>query len=167
MNSGPHTGHVVAVDDPEGRGRVRVEIPGIADASAWAMPLVPGAGRKRGLYAVPDIGAEVMVLFVGGDPEEIFYAPSWGAGDVPDEAGGSPQVFVLASEHYVVVLDDRVPQLSIRHRASGDGIQHNGSTRAMTVSSTTSISIEATGRVAISGAVVTLQGRPVGPGGSI
>lgn len=170
-NPGPHPGSVYDNDDPRKLGRVRVRIPGIADAPAtgWALPYGVGAGANRGLWAIPKPGDEVVVFFDQCDPEHPYYVSSnWGIGEVPVESEGSPDVRVLASDLYVVVMDDRGPgRLTILHRASGNRIEHDGGSLSMTLDATTRVTITATGQVDIRGALVTIQGRPVAGAGPI
>lgn len=68
---GAHLGLVTSVNDPDGMGRVQVQLVGPdADGTAlqWARAAVPFAGANRGTFLIPDVGDEVLVLFVGGDP---------------------------------------------------------------------------------------------------
>ena len=64
---------VTAVDDPDGLGRV--EIRPLArqghdgqSATLWARVAVPFAGESRGAFLLPDVGDEVLIAFLGGDP---------------------------------------------------------------------------------------------------
>lgn len=63
-------GQVTNINDPEKLGRVRVKFPGLGggDESAWARPVLPGAGSQRGLDLRPEIDDEVIVAFAQGDP---------------------------------------------------------------------------------------------------
>ena len=56
---------VTNAKDPENRGRVKVKFPFLSDAyeSTWARPLQPGAGPKRGITLLPEVGDEVLVAF--------------------------------------------------------------------------------------------------------
>jgi phage baseplate assembly protein gpV len=55
-------GRVLAVDDPDGRGRVRVALPAFGDPDiGWLGVVCPGAGRGKGLVALPDVGDTVAV----------------------------------------------------------------------------------------------------------
>lgn len=66
-------GAVVAVvtdaNDPENLGRVKVKYPWMTnDAdSFWARIISAGAGPETGLFMVPEVGDEVMVIFEHGD----------------------------------------------------------------------------------------------------
>lgn len=127
---GISVGTVVRRDDPKGLGRVKVRIPGILEPeSGWALPVgVPGGGSKdRGLWWVPDNGAEVAVFFNQGDADDPRYMPGhWGMpnniADVPDASdGGDPDVRVLAFGAYDVVVDTRggSKKLEIIDKADG------------------------------------------------
>ncbi len=61
---------VADVDDPLGQGRVRVTFPFLgSDAQAhWAPIASPMAGNDRGVFMVPEVGDEAVVLFERGDP---------------------------------------------------------------------------------------------------
>lgn len=62
-------GVVADVDDPEDRGRVRVQLPAYPDLSTgWAPVLLPAAGRDKGVVALPEVDDTVLVLLPGQDP---------------------------------------------------------------------------------------------------
>lgn len=56
-------------NDPDKVGRVRVQLVGMAEdaSSAWARVLTLGAGDKRGLVLMPEVGDEVLVAFEDDD----------------------------------------------------------------------------------------------------
>ena len=90
---GAHIATVVSVVDPDGRSRVQVQVMGAdADGSAllWARVAVPFAGNNRGAFLIPDVGDEVLVLFVGGDPRfPVVAGALWnGRTSVPETIGG-------------------------------------------------------------------------------
>jgi len=62
-------GEVSDIDDPDGRGRVQVALPGYDQAlSTWMMVLQLGAGADKGLVALPEVGDLVLVGLPDGDP---------------------------------------------------------------------------------------------------
>ncbi|TNH30695.1 type IV secretion protein Rhs [Micromonospora orduensis] len=62
-------GTVTDVADPDGLGRVRLTLPTYGDLDAgWLGVLCPGAGRGKGLVALPDPDDTVLVVLPGGEP---------------------------------------------------------------------------------------------------
>ncbi|MCG5501138.1 phage baseplate assembly protein V [Ectothiorhodospira lacustris] len=62
-------GEVCDVADPESRGRVQVLLDSYAEAvSPWLLVTQPGAGRDKGLVALPEVGDQVVVALPEGDP---------------------------------------------------------------------------------------------------
>ncbi len=68
---GLHVGLVTALEgDPDGEHRIQVRIPMI-DATGegvWARVATLDAGENRGSFFLPEVGDEVIVGFLGGDP---------------------------------------------------------------------------------------------------
>ena len=62
-------GLVTNNQDPDKLGRVKVRFPwlGDSDESAWARLATPMAGKDRGLYFLPEVDDEVLVVFEHGD----------------------------------------------------------------------------------------------------
>jgi uncharacterized protein involved in type VI secretion and phage assembly len=62
-------GKVTNNSDPDGLGRVRVTFPWLSDAdeSFWARIAAPMAGNDRGVYFLPEVDDEVLVVFERGD----------------------------------------------------------------------------------------------------
>lgn len=89
---------VTDVDDPEKLGRVKVRLfafdgPSGQDGPLWARVAVPFAGGKRGAFMLPDIGDEVIVTFVNGDPRlAIVFGGLWNGHDAPPEQLGGATV---------------------------------------------------------------------------
>ena len=89
-------GVVTNVKDPENRNRVQVRLfnaDGVADQDGpmWARVAVPFAGDKRGAFFIPDVGDEVVVVFLSGDPRSAIVIGSlWNGRDsAPETLGGS------------------------------------------------------------------------------
>ncbi len=95
---GKYRGTVTQNIDPERKGRLQVEVPGVLGLvpSSWAEPCVPLAGPTgppMGIFLVPPIGAGVWVEFEKGDPSHpVWVGCRWGAqSDVPLAAqAGNP-----------------------------------------------------------------------------
>src|SRR5262245_53713099 len=89
---------VIAVDDSEKLGRVQVRLfafdgPSGQDGPLWARVAVPFAGGKRGSFMLPDVGDEVIVTFVNGDPRlAIVFGGLWNGRDAPPEQLGGKTV---------------------------------------------------------------------------
>ncbi|MBL8148005.1 MAG: VgrG-related protein [Anaerolineae bacterium] len=56
-------------NDPDNMGRVKLKFPWFADdaESNWSRIAMPGAGKDRGFFVLPEIGDEVLVAFLSGD----------------------------------------------------------------------------------------------------
>lgn len=89
--AGAHLAEVVSVQDPAGIGRVQVRLLGFdgvgeQDGPVWARVAAPFAGADRGAFLIPDVGDEVVVLFVNGDPRwPLVVGGVWNGGAGPPE----------------------------------------------------------------------------------
>ncbi len=95
LQGGSYLAEVVAVNDPDQLGRVQIRLfsfDGVDDQDApiWARLAVPFAGDRRGAFFVPDVGDEVLVSFVNGDPRlPVVIGGLWsGSAAVPEQLGG-------------------------------------------------------------------------------
>jgi hypothetical protein len=87
---------VVSVADPDRLDRVEIELlsrtgfrnqPG----TLWARVAVPFAGPNHGAFMLPDVGSEVLVGFLQGDPRyPIVIGSLWNGGaSAPERLGGA------------------------------------------------------------------------------
>jgi uncharacterized protein involved in type VI secretion and phage assembly len=88
--SSAHLAVVKSVLDPEGKGRVQVQLHGPdpeGEALVWARVAVPFAGSNYGAFLLPDVDEQVLVVFSGGDVRyPIVIGSLWtGADDLPEE----------------------------------------------------------------------------------
>jgi len=110
--AGVWVGVVTNNQDPEGLGRVKVSFPGLdfADESAWARVATPMAGPGCGLYFLPEVDDEVLVLFEHGDLRRPYVMGAlWNGRDKPpaDNAdGGNPVRLIRSRSGHVIRLDD-------------------------------------------------------------
>lgn len=96
LASGAYLARVVSVQDPASRNRVQVRVfntDAMADQDApiWARVAVPFAGSNRGAFLIPDVGDEVLVIYLNGDARfPIVIGSLWnGADQAPDALGGN------------------------------------------------------------------------------
>jgi uncharacterized protein involved in type VI secretion and phage assembly len=89
---------VTSVDDPEGLGRVRVQLPAFGDIeTGWIQVLGLGAGAKKGLAILPDTDDQVLVSLVrGGLGQAIVLGGLYDGGNPdPGVEGGNVRRFSL------------------------------------------------------------------------
>lgn len=113
---GAHLAEVVDLNDPENLARVQVRLysfDGVDghDGPIWARVATPFAGNNRGTFFIPDVGDEVLVVFVNGDPRHpIVVGGLWNGSDTAPEsiAGGRNLKKVIRSKNGVkVTLEDQ------------------------------------------------------------
>ena len=91
---GSYLAEVVDVADPEGLSRVKVRLlncDGVTDQDGpiWARVAAPFAGNQRGAFFIPDVGDEVLVVFVHGDSRwPIVVGGLWNGNAAPPETLG-------------------------------------------------------------------------------
>jgi phage protein D/phage baseplate assembly protein gpV len=94
-------GTVTRVDDPDSLGRVSVSLPAIGKVETeWLGVVAAGAGSGKGLVVMPDVGDQVLVLFVGGDISQgVVLGGLYGTHGPGDYGvdGGSIRRFILAT----------------------------------------------------------------------
>ncbi len=111
---GCHLALVTDLNDPDHRNRVKVRLlalDGEGRAEIWARVALPFAGDNRGAFFIPDVGDEVLVSFVAGDPRfPIVLGGLWNGSAAPPASisGGQNRLKVLRSKNGVqITLDDQ------------------------------------------------------------
>ena len=96
LGAGAYLAQVVNVLDPAGHNRVQLRVfntDGIndQDGPVWARVVVPFAGGNRGAFFMPDVGDEVLVVYLSGDSRfPVVLGGLWNGHDsAPDSFGGS------------------------------------------------------------------------------
>lgn len=185
---GIHEGVVTQNVDPRGLGRIRVRVPGITDdaGSAWALPVSVGGGTHgRGIWDIPDVGAEAYVFFLGGDPDKPRYlAGHWGAPkgqtEVPravreaieqDGVAAQTKVKVWETAAFELVLDERAGKERAYLRAKDRGEALDGGSALMieldhasgtlTLSGTVAIVLRTLGLFDVKSLVAQVNGRKI------
>lgn len=92
LGPGAFLAHVVSVQDPDNKNRVQVRIynaDGVngQDGPVWARVVVPFAGNNRGAFFIPDVGDEVLVVYLSGDPRfPVVLGGLWNGHDTAPES---------------------------------------------------------------------------------
>jgi uncharacterized protein involved in type VI secretion and phage assembly len=144
-------GEVTSVDDPDGRGRVRVSFPAYGDVeSDWLGVVVPGAGGDRGIVALPDVGDHVLVAFAHEDPATgLVVGGLYGTGGPPDPGVADAAVrrfSVRTSGGQWITLDDENKKLRLED-VTGSSVEL--SPDQVTVHAAVDLTIEAPGRAVL------------------
>lgn len=98
--------------DPEGLGRIRVKFPWLSDEneSNWARIASLMAGKERGIFILPEIDDEVLVVFEHGDINRPYVIGSlWNGKDAPPETNsdGKNNIRMIKSRSgHVIRIDD-------------------------------------------------------------
>lgn len=171
----PREGVVVRRDDPLELGRITFRIPGMIEPeSDWTLPFgnAGGGGPQRGMKFVPPVGAEVIVIFIGGDPDRPRFTPGhWGLGEMPsdavDAAGNHPEdVHVIETVRWSMVFDDRTgrERLAIRDKRTGDFFEMDGVAPGMQVKASAGFLFTIDGVFSVDASAVILNGRKLNDG---
>lgn len=71
---------VTNINDPEKRGRIKVQCPTVLGAtaeSAWCDPCVPVAYDNGGDFCLPRVREAVWLMFISGDVNKPVYIGGW------------------------------------------------------------------------------------------
>lgn len=141
-------GLVIEVEDPEQRGRVRVDLAAFPHvATGWAPVLTMGAGTGKGAVLLPNVDDTVLVLLVAGDPNDaIVLGGLFGSEQVPDAdlSGERGRRFTLATaDGQRVVLDGAARSIRVD---DGHGSSLSLTPELFRIHSATDLTIEAPGR---------------------
>jgi phage baseplate assembly protein gpV/phage protein D len=114
-------GRVTDVDDPDRLGRVRVTLPAHGDADVgWLGVVCPGAGKGKGLVALPDVGDAVLVALPHGDPVGgLVLGSLYGAVEPPDpgvEDGNVKRWSLYSADGQTITIDDAEHRISLRDK---------------------------------------------------
>jgi uncharacterized protein involved in type VI secretion and phage assembly len=158
---GTYLARVVSVTDPDDLARVQIrllstpEAVGDEDAAVWARVAAPFAGNKRGAFFLPDVGDEVAVVFVNGDPRQpLVVGGLWSGSAPPPEALGGSRVdrwsIVSRAGSRIAIVEETEGQATVSMETPA-----GGGSITITQKSGGSIVIEA------GGSSVTLDGKGI------
>ena len=97
LNHGTYAGSVIDNRDPEGLARVLVRVPALRETGngVWARLATLMAGRDSGTLFLPDVGDEVLVVFVQGDLRTPCVIGTLWSKTAPPPAVADPPASVL------------------------------------------------------------------------
>ena len=160
LGAGAFLARVVAVNDPGGLNRIQVRVyntDGITDqdGAMWARVVVPFAGSNRGAFFIPDVGDEVLVVYLSGDARfPVVLGGLWnGADKAPDSFGGSGDsvdrwtITGKAGTKIAIIEDSTGPtiQFTTPGQLSGKMTDSGGGSIEFTDSMQTSVKIDTSG----------------------
>ena len=97
-------GVVTNNQDPDKKGRVRVNFPALSgnNEGDWARVVGPAAGKDRGLMMMPQVGDEVVIAFEHDDVHFPYVLGSvWNGKDTPGDLVQHDGSFVLQSDKFM------------------------------------------------------------------
>jgi uncharacterized protein involved in type VI secretion and phage assembly len=172
---GSHLGEVVSVSDPEHLSRVQVRLfnfDGVNnDAPIWARVAVPVAGSNYGAFMLPDVGDEVLITFVNGDPRlPMVIGSLWnGNATAPETLGGSGGTIdrwtlVGKAQTRIAIVEETPGNATISlttpggvsgtlTQTAGGKIEFEAAGTTVTVD-TTGVTVQSAGRVSVSASQV-------------
>jgi uncharacterized protein involved in type VI secretion and phage assembly len=111
LRFGLYRGVVRDVDDPEEKGRIRVEVHellGAGKLTNWASYCSPFGGGGAGFFMLPRPGDGVWVMFERGEPTKPVWIGFWfNAQDArPEEAGKDVRVLRSKTGHQIAFGDE-------------------------------------------------------------
>jgi uncharacterized protein involved in type VI secretion and phage assembly len=101
-------GIVKDVDDPSQQGRVQVDLPAMLGRTrtAWAPIAAPMAGAGRGISFMPELDDEVIVGFLGSDPEQpVIVGFTWNGVDPPPSPHPRERIIRSLNGHTIRMID--------------------------------------------------------------
>jgi hypothetical protein len=120
---GLYRGSVVNNIDPMMLGRLQVSVPGVPGASqlSWALPCAPYAGSSVGTFCLPPIGADIWVMFEGGNSSDpVWMGGFWSSTAMPPATPAAPTMRVFKSDGLTVTLTD-LPGAAMLEIKTGTG----------------------------------------------
>jgi uncharacterized protein involved in type VI secretion and phage assembly len=150
------TGVVVGVvtnnQDPDSMGRVKVKFPWLSDdeESQWARIAAPMAGNDRGVYFLPEVNDEVLVVFEHGDVRFPYVIGAlWNGKDAPpeknDDGKNNVRLIKSRSGHIVKLNDeDGKETIEILDKSGKNSLVIDTSQNTITITSDKDITLSAT-----------------------
>lgn len=155
--AGPVIGIVTNNQDPDGLARVKVKFPWLSEdhESDWARVCTPMAGPRRGLFFLPEVDDEVLVVFEQADVRKpVVLGGLWNGVDSPPESNedGKNNLRVIQSRNeHRIVFDDGEDKVEIVDKERKNSIVIDVAKGTITVTADADVAIDApNGKVKIS-----------------
>ncbi len=153
-------GRVVAVDDPERQGRVKLIYPWLSDTlqSDWVPVAAPFAGQDRGLYMMPEIDDEMVVGFLHGDFDHPIVLGAMWNGQAEAPSPDPRQRMIRSKNGHTIRFVDSTP-------AGGDLgalIIEDGHGNMITLSNAL-VTVRSVATLVLQAPNIVINGRPVVP----
>lgn len=150
-------GVVTNIEDDEHLGRVKVKFPWLSDSveSHWARMASPMAGAQRGVFFLPEVEDEVLVVFEHGLVSRPYILGAlWNATDKPpvtSDADNKIRSITSKSGSVIEFTDDEKngSKITIADKARKNTIVINAKENTMTITVEGDLSIAAKGNVAL------------------
>ncbi len=137
--------------DPDNLGRVKVKFPWLSDTdeSYWARIATPMAGKQRGIYFLPEVEDEVLVVFEQGDVRFPYIIGSlWNGKDTPPETNknGKNDIRLIKSRsgHVIRLNDEKGKEtIEIIDKTNNNSIKFDTATNTISITSAKDITLSA------------------------
>ena len=144
-------GIVTNNEDPEALGRVKVQFPWLSDQdeSNWARIATPMEGKNRGIYFLPEVDDEVLVVFEHGDLRFPYIIGSlWNGQDKPpvknDNGQNNLRVIKSRSGHVIQLNDQEGKEtIEIRDKDNKNSIVLDTAANSITITADGDITLSA------------------------
>lgn len=145
-------GVVTNNEDPDFMGRVKLKFPWLSDAdeSYWARIATPMAGEKCGVYFLPEVGDEVLVIFEHGDVRFPYVIGAlWNGKEAPPEKNenGKNDIRLIKSRsgHEIRLNDeDGKEKIEIMDKSGKNSIIFDTAENRITITADKDITLAAT-----------------------
>ena len=160
---GVYIGLVTNNEDPDNLSRVKVKLPWLSDRdeSNWARIVMPGAGKERGLYVMPEIDDEVLVAFEQGDPNRpVIIGNMWNSkdktplGQATAVASGKvkTRIFQTRGGHYLKFVEDSDGYIELQDAGGNTQLKLDYISKEITLKSTGKVNVEGSQDVTVKAA---------------
>jgi len=137
--------------DPDGMCRVKVSFPWLSekDESQWARIVAPMAGKERGMYFLPEVDDEVLVVFQHGDLRfPCVVGALWNGKDAPpaknDDGKNNLRVIKSRSGHVITLNDeDGKETVEIVDKTGKNSLVFDAAKNTITIASEQDIELKA------------------------